>query len=166
MDTLAPSEPGYAFNTADLAGAKLSDISISRIIAAGAIDTQNGGSPDIAALLAAILRTQRKANCRVSPLPFTLGIWQLQMILTENPLRNWMLIQNVGLGDLLLIEQTGSPTPVDYSAATAQASLTLLQTRAIRIVAGGYYEPLVPPVNPVSIFTLNTATVGTVREGQ
>jgi hypothetical protein len=50
------------------------------------------------------------------------------------------------------------------ATAAGQAQLTNQQTRAVRVVAGGYYEPLIAPTNQITIFTLNTATQAMAQE--
>lgn len=165
---LVPSQPGYQFTSADVAQANVSPEQAGQIILAAtaspnAVDP--GSSVGVAALLAAILKSQKRSNCKYQPFPFNYDIWTRQQILAQNQLRQYLLIQNVGSGDLLVVFEEASIEPVDFSALADQATLVVQQTRAIRIVAGGSYEPLTPPQNAVTVFTLNTATFGLVIEG-
>lgn len=159
---LPPSLPGARFSSADLLRARIRPETLGNLI----LQQQAPGvAPDALALLASMLKEQRKQNAKFQPFPFNFGIWTMQQVLPENANRSYLLIQNVGNGDLLVVHEGASITPVDMSSADGQVSLTVTQTRAIRIVAGGNYEPLVAPSNPISIFTLNAATLGVVIEG-
>lgn len=165
---LTPSPTGYEFNSADLAQAKISDADVSRIIlgATQSIAPVSPGSADgVAALLASILKTQKKNSCNYQPFPFDYAIFTKQQVLAKNPLRQYLLIQNVGSGDLLVVFEESGSTPEDFSAAANQQALINMQTRAIRIVAGGSYEPSTAPLNAITLFTLNTATNGLVIDG-
>lgn len=159
---IKPSAPGAQFSSADLLRATVTPQQAARIILE---QTAQGGLPDAVALLAAMFKEQRKQNAKFQPVPFDLPIWTLQQVLPENPQRSYLLIQNVGGADLMVVHETGPLQPQDFSAATAQAYLTIMQTRAIRIISGGNYEPLVAPSNPISIFTLAAVTNGVVIEG-
>ncbi len=170
MDTITPSRPGYAFSTADLARADVSPLEAARLIvanreAAAQVAGDGGADPELKLILAAMLRAMKRANCRYQPFPFDFPIWTQQQVLTSNPLREYLMIQNVGNGDLLVVFEETSVTATDFSAASAQSQLTNKQTRALRIVSGGYFEPLTPPTNAISIFTLNAATNGIVIDG-
>jgi hypothetical protein len=79
--------------------------------------------------------------------------------------RSYLLIQNVGSGDLMVLFEGGPSSVQDMSSAAGQNELTVKQTRAIRVVAGGNYEPLMPPSNAITIFTIGTATQGVCIEG-
>jgi hypothetical protein len=164
MNMIPPSNPGYAFNIADVARAGVSMESLGRLILAEAARNP-GGQPSLEALLAAILKTQARANCRYQPVAFDYTTFDYQQVLTENPLRSYLMVQNVGANDLLIVFESGPVTVQDFSAASAQDYLTNMQTRALRVVAGGYFEPLKPPTNPISLFTLNGATNGVLIEG-
>lgn len=156
-----PSNPGYNFTTADLSrAAVLSRDAVNRIIANGREE------PDALAILAAILRTQAKNSVSYRPNTYQFGTYRKQMILADNPDRQYLMIQNTGNGDLMVIFEDGPVNVVDNSgSADAQNELVGLQTRALRIIGGGYFEPLVAPRNPITIFTLNGATNGLVIEG-
>lgn len=166
---LPPSSPGYLFSVSDVAQAKIPTDTLNRIIVNA---VQNGapvapGSADgVAALLAAILKNAQPKNCDYQPFPFAYAIWNRQQVLAKNPDRAYLLIQNVGSGDLLCVfEETGIEV-TDFSATPdTQQTLIVQQTRAIRIVAGGSYEPNIAPRSAVTLFTLNTATNGLVIEG-
>lgn len=163
MANITPSRPGYQFRAADLLAARISMEELGRIIL-----TQSEGDDQslVLALLAGILKTQRRVNCNGNILGFQLAIWNQVQILGPNPLRNWLLIQNVGAGDLMVCFQDASSTPQDFSSAEGQLMLTAQQVRSVRVVAGGYFEPLIPPTNPITIFTMATATTGIACEGQ
>lgn len=161
---IQPSNPGYDFSSADLTRAGVSVMEAARVILA-AKQEQGSAFPDPAALLAAIFKDQRKQNAKFQPVAFSLDIWMLQQVLNENPLRSYLIVQNVGSADIMILHETSNTVPQDYSAASAQNELTIKQTRAIRVVSGGYYEPLVAPSNPISIFTLGAGTNGVVIEG-
>ncbi len=156
MDT---SRPGYDFSTADLSRASISPDTLGRMI------LQQGMQPDAGALLAAILKTQRKNNARFRTATYNFATYNRQLIFAENMNRSYLIIQNVGSGDLMLVFEDGPVNLEDDSAVGSQGLLIGMQTRALRIVAGGYYEPLVPPVNSLTIFTLNGATNGVAIEG-
>lgn len=159
MQQIAPSRPGYRFSAADLDRASISPDELGRIILASAAD-------DPTALLAALLKSQTPMNSKYRPAPFSFTTYKKQMVLSENPKRNWLIVQNVGSGDLLIVFEDGPASVQDFSvAADSQQQLINLQTRALRVVAGGYFEPLVPPKNAITLFTLNTATNGVVIEG-
>lgn len=155
-------------NYADKAGAMLKPEEAGDIIASAKASPEMipaNSNAGIAVLLAAIYKSQKKNNCHFQPIPFNLGIWQQQQILTQNPLREYLLIQNVGSGDILVVFEESNSTVTDFSAVADQQALVIKQTRAIRIIAGGSYEPLTAPRNAITLFTLNTATNGVVLEG-
>lgn len=162
---LPPSR--LAASAADLSRAVLPSDEVSRMILAGNQQAVAGGGSgfDPSVLLAAILKSQVKANSRYNVTGWQLDDFQQQMIFTENPLRNYLLVQNVGSGDLMIIFEDTGVEVQDFSTAASQQQLIDKQTRAVRIVAGGYFEPLVPPTNSITIFTLNTATVGIAIQG-
>ena len=166
-DDLKPSVPGYDFSAADLRRARITPEAAGRIILAGAAPQAGGASaPDgTAALLAAIIKQQRPRNTEYRQFPFFYDIWRQQQILTENENRGYLLIQNVGSGDLMILFEVSTTEVVDFSALADQQTLVIKQTRAVRLVAGGSYEPQIPPINTITLFTLNTATNGIVVEG-
>lgn len=155
------SPPNYEFNSADLAQAEVTSQEVAQIILE---KNQTGVDPLV--MLAAILKAQRPRNARYTPTGFGLAAWNIQQIFTQNPTRSWVLIQNTGGGDLLLLFEPGNPAIQDFSgAADSQAYLTNAQLRALRVVSGGYFEAIIPPVNPITIFTLGTGTEGVAIEG-
>jgi len=161
MSDIKPSNPGYNFTTADLQRASFPPDLLGKMI------VQAGKNPDAGALLAAILKSQRKQNANFRPASINFPIWSLQSLFSANPNRSYLIIQNTGNGDLMLIFEDGPASIQDNSGSTdAQQQLTNMQTRALRIVAGGYYEPLVPPTNSLTLFTLGVATNGVAIEGQ
>lgn len=165
---MEPSQPGYNFTTADLAAFNIAPRDAAQLLVAatGGVTGNLGIAPGdtVAALLAELVRSQRRFNALFAPSPFSLAAWTRQQILAENPLRSYLLIQNVGSGDVMVLFETASVQPEDLSGATNE--LTVSQVRAVRIVAGGNYEPLVAPSNPITLFTLGTASSGLVIEGR
>ena len=161
---IAPSRPGYTFTVADLLAASISKEQLGRII----MQNRDSGDPSAQylAILASILKNMDARNCEGNITGFSLAVWNQVQILGPNANRTWLLLQNVGSGDLMVCYKTSSPAPQDYSAASAQAYLVQEQIRAVRVVAGGYFEPAKAPRNAVTIFTLGTATVGVACEGQ
>jgi len=163
---LRPSKPGYEFNVADLRRASIAPQEAGNIILAAQQSGAVASSPDgMAALLAAILKQQRPRNANYAPFPFNYDIWRQQQVLTQNENRGYLLIQNVGMGDLMIVFEEAPNTVQDFSAVTDQQTLVIKQTRAVRLLAGGSYEPQIPPINSITLFTLNTATNGLVVEG-
>ena len=170
---MRPNQPGYNLATADLQRARISQDDLARIVVHATGGNPNnapgiasGAGPNpMMALLAQIALTQRTANARFGPFTFSLAAWFRVQVLQENPNRKYFILQNVGSGDLMIVFESANVSPQDMSAAAGQSELTVQQTRAIRIVAGGSYEPIVAPTNPISIFTLGTATNGIVIEG-
>lgn len=164
MNQIAPSRPGYLFNVADLLDARIGQEQLGRIILEG----RDSGDPSeqYLAILAGILKNMDTRNCDGIIQGFSLPVWTQVQILGPNPNRNWLLLQNVGSGDLMVTYKTGNPNPQDFSAASAQAYLTQEQIRAVRVVAGGYFEPIKAPRQAITIFTLGTATQGVACEGQ
>lgn len=164
-----PSGLQKTFSYADLLNANISAQQAGQIILGATATAEQhdpGSAPGVAALLAAILKSQKKNNCDYRPYPFNLNIWQQQMVIAANPNREYLIIQNVGSGDLLIVFEVAGTEVTDFSAsANDQQQLITKQTRAIRLVAGGSYEPATAPRNPVTIFTLNTATLGLIVEG-
>ena len=163
-----PQQPGYELATADLLRVQVTPLEAARTIAQ---QTGNANVPvssldnPAIALLAQLVKSQRRANAHYGSFPWSLAAWSKLQVLTQNPLRSYLLIQNVGSGDLLVLVETGPANAQDLSSAGGQAQLTVEQTRAIRIVAGGNYEPLVAPSDFITIFTLGTASNGVVIEG-
>ena len=161
-----PSQPGYNFSTADLIRFNVSPLEAARILAR----TSEGnpastlGDPTLA-LLAELVRSQRRFNAQYGPFGFQLAIWRRLQVLPQNPLRSYLLIQNTGSGDVMVLFEPGPASVVDLSGASGQAQLTVDQVRAVRIVGGGNYEPLVAPTNEITIFSIGTATNGVVVEG-
>lgn len=166
FSVIPPSPPGPSFASADVTQADIAAAGdISQAQAASIIlQATNGGQgvqndqSGVIALLAAILRNQKRNNANYTPMPFSFGAYIQQQLVGADPLRNYLLIQNVGSGDLMVLFETSSVNAQDFSSATAV--LTTKQTRCVRIVAGGYYEPLVAPTNAISLFTLGTGTNG------
>lgn len=159
MQQIAPSRPGYNFSSADVARASISPEELGKIILQSAAN-------DPTALLAALLKAQVPMNSKYRPVPYNFSAYSSQLVLAENPKRNYLMIQNVGSNDLMVIFEDGPATVQDFSAdADSQQLLINQQTRALRVVAGGYFEPLVPPKNSITLFTLNGATNGVVIDG-
>lgn len=162
MADIKPSKPGERFSSADVARARIPSATLGKML----LTLTPGAVPDAGHLLAAILKGQVKSNGRYRTIPFNFPLYSKQMLVAENPLRNYLIIQNVGSNDLLVVFEDGPAVIQDFAAdADSQQQLTNLQTRALRIVAGGYFEPLVPPVNPITLFTLNGVTNGVAIEG-
>lgn len=168
---VAPSKPGYNMAVADLARFDITPLEAARIMA-GTTQGQSPTGANVAAapdpvitLLAQLVKTQRRNNTVYGPLGWSLAAWAKLQIFTQNALRGYLIIQNVGSGDLLVLFEGGPVSAQDLSSAGGQTQLTTEQTRAIRIVAGGYYEPQVAPSNPITIFTLGTASNGVAIEG-
>ncbi len=162
-----PSKPGYSLAAADLARFNITPRDAASLIAQATEGRPQGLNAEpgdlIGALLAELVRSQKRFNATFMPLAFSLPVYTRQQILAQNPLRAYLMVQNVGSGDLILAFESGEVSPTDLSGATSE--LTNQQQRSLRIVAGGYYEPLVAPQNPITIFTLNTATSGVIIEG-
>lgn len=157
---IQPSNPGSSFSAADLVRASINPEALGRIL------TGTSTEADTLQLLALLAKQQVKRNSRFRPNPFSFETYRKQLALSENPMRDYLLIQNVGSGDLMVLFEEGPVNVQDFSAdADSQQELINSQTRALRIVAGGYYEPLVAPTNPITLFVLNTATNGVVVEG-
>lgn len=167
---LPPSLPGYDFRTADLGNAAISPEAAARIVmqltggqggnAVGDLE----GADQIAALLASLLKVTKRGNAFFQPFPFSYTDYQQQQVLTFNPYRQYLLVQNVGGSDVMLVLEESPTTVQDYSGEPTP--LVQKQTRAVRIVAGGYYEPLTVPTNAITLFTLNGDTNGLVIEGR
>lgn len=166
---LQPSAPGVDLAQADVARAEVTREQAAQIIlqAGGGAGSQgiNADVGGMMALLATLIKITKRNSARYMPFGFGLAAWARQQVLTENPLRSYLLVQNVGSGDLMVVMETGPIAVQDLSSAANQQQLTNQQLRAVRVVAGGYFEPLTPPVNPVTIFTLGTGTTGLVVEG-
>lgn len=164
---MQPNNPGYDLASADLQRARISSEDLARIVvrATGGNPANAGAVPvasdPVVSLLAQIALTQKRSNAKYAPLGFTLAAYTRYQILTENPLRTQLLIQNVGSGDLMVLFGTGDVNPT----VIASDQLLAQQAYAIRIVAGGSFEPYVSPTNPITIFTLATGTVGVCIEG-
>lgn len=163
-----PSQPGYNFSTADLLRFNVTPLEAARLVAQ---QTQGGAAPvaslgdPTTALLAALVQSQQRRNAQYGAFAWSLAAWAKIQVLQQNPIRSYLLIQNVGSGDLMVLFESGPASAQDLSGASGQAQLTVEQTRAVRIVAGGNYEPLVAPSNQITIFTLGTASNGVVLEG-
>lgn len=167
MDTIVrvpPSQPGYDFTIADLQRASVTPEQASRII----LQRTQGGAvaADGTALLAAILKACFKQNCYAQQVAYSLPAWSIVQLQGLDYARNYFELQNVGSGDLMVIFEPGPNVVKDLSSPAGQTELTLKQTYAFRIVAGGNYAPFVAPVNPITIFTLGTATNGTFGVGR
>lgn len=164
---IPPSRPGYDFATADLGRAGVSRAAIQRFI--GRSQAPGSGSAEVnyETLLAQIALQMPKKNCRTNTYTYQIGAWFKQMILGENLDREYLFLQNVGSGDILVVQESGQRIPEDFSTtAGTQNVLTILQQRSVRVIAGGYWEPMKAPTNEISIFTLGTAAQGIVIEGQ
>lgn len=172
---IPPSAPGYNLTSADVGALNVSPEQAARVMLAvaqglpanvpglGAIAP--GDVSGVTLLLAAILRSQKRASASYTPFGFGFATWARQQVFGPNPNRAYLLIQNVGSGDLMVCFENGPQSVQDLSAATDQQQLTNQQQRSVRIVAGGYFEPLVPPTNPITLFTLGTGTQGLAVEG-
>ena len=160
---LPPSRPGYNFRAADLASADIPRSLIRSVLNQAQAQVQQGVAPDLYALFASMLKNQQPRNAKYGPITYNFTAYTRQQMLSENPDRSYLLIQNVGSGDILALFEGSSPQPTDLSTNTSV--LIQAQTRAVRIVAGGSYEPSIPPSNPVTLFCLNTAANGVVFEG-
>ena len=165
---MRPNPYDYNFTVADLQRFEITPTEAARMLVqqtggqAPNAETVLGADP-VVALLTQLVKSQRRANALYGPLGWSLAAWTKLQLFQTNPVRAYLLIQNVGSGDLLVLFEGGPTSPQDFSSNTDQ--LTTDQTRAVRVVAGGYYEPLVSPTNAVTIFTLGTATDGVAIEG-
>ncbi len=121
---------------------------------------------DVIRMLSALYQRAHPRSARYTPRPFNFATWIRQQVFAENPNRSYLIIQVIGNGDLFVVFEESAIQATSFAAATAQPSLTLLQGRAIQIVGGGSYEPIVAPTNAITIFTLNAATNGIVIEGE
>lgn len=161
---LKPSPFNTLFQVADLLRANVSFAELGRQIL-----SRDPSQPlDVTTLLAAILKNQQRPNGNFVPVAFTLAAFQQVQIYPGNPVRNYFILQNAGLGDLFMLAEPGPVPFKDFSTnAGTQAYLTQASARAFRIVAGGSYEPNpIPPNNPITIFTLATGTNGLACEAQ
>jgi len=154
---LVPSPNDPRLSAADLINLDLRPEEVGRIIA------QNTGEPTALQLLAAILKNQKKNNSNYQPAPYIFAAYQQQQIFPANPRRSYFLLQNVSAGDVLVIFEVAPNNLVDFSGD--HNSLIVKQTRSIRVVGGGYFEPLVVPTNAITLFTLNAAANGVCIEG-
>jgi hypothetical protein len=117
--------------------------------------------------LASILNTQQRANSKPHPYPLDFAPWQMQTIILEDFQRNFLLVQNYGPGRLFLILEDSSNTSLqDFSAAASQSELLRRENLAVRIVQGETYEPVVVPVNAITLFTTSIAARGILLEGK
>lgn len=158
---VVPSRPGYDFTAADLKAADYSPESLGRLI----LDIENGMT--VEGLLAAILKSQKKSNSKYTIIPFSLAVWQKQQLTGFDPIRNFLLIQVVGNGDLMTTFEAGNPAIEDFSAtADSQNVLLNLQNQALGIVSGGSFFPDTVPINPITVFTTSVATQGVCLIGQ
>lgn len=162
--SIAPSPPGYEFSAADLQRATLPTEAVARLIARKMAGDET--VDDVTALLAGILRVVAKQSTYAQLVPFTIPAWHLIQLQGGDDLRNYFELQNVGGGDLMVSFESGSNTIRDFSSAAGQTELTLKQASAFRVVAGGAYSPFVAPINPITLFTLGTATNGVLAVGR
>jgi hypothetical protein len=126
-----------------------------------------GKPDDVLPYLASILNTQQRANSKLHPYPLDFAPWQLQTIILEDFQRNFLLVQDYGPGRLFLILEDSSNTSMqDFSAAAAQGELLRRENLAMRIVQGETYEPVVVPINAITIFTTSIAARGLLLEGK
>lgn len=161
---IQPSPPGYEFSTADLARATIAPEKVASFIARKVAGDDSVS--DVAALLAAIVRYGFKQSTYAQLVPFTLPAWHIIQLQGGDEYRNYLELQNVGGGDLMVIFDAGNNQIQDLSSAQGQTDLTLKQAYALRVIAGGSYSPYVAPVNPVTLFTLGTATNGVLAVGR
>lgn len=170
MYQVPPSRGGYNLATADLDRAGIPRSTLLNFIATQQSAAQNGNSNNLLsleALLAQMLLDMNRKNTQATNYTYQLGAWQKQMILGANPARDYFFLQNPGSGDVLIVFESGNRTPEDFSAnAGTQNTLVTLQRRSVRVISGGYFEPLKAPKNEISVFTLGTGTQGMVIEGQ
>ncbi len=103
---------------------------------------------------------------------FSLGAYQLQTLLLENPQRATMQIQVLGSGAVYVLMQPISIAIADYSGSAGEiAQITALASTGIALVgnggtpAGGSYEPYQAPRNAVTLICLATASNGIIIEG-
>lgn len=154
---LAAAGEGNEFSQADLLSASINPEQLGKLIM-----SQNAETVEV--LLAAILRNQKKNNASFQPVPYSYSTYRRQKVLNANPLRSYFLLQNVSPGDIFVMFEDASANVTDFTTDTQ--TLIANQIRAIRIIGGGYFEPLVAPTNPITLFTLNAAAYGVVVEGQ
>lgn len=162
LQRLTPSLPGYDFSAADLENAGIDQQLIGKILMQA-----RDGIIDPMTLLAAIIRGMKKANSYYTQVPFGLGTYQKQQLIGTDPKRNFLMVQNVGDGDLFVSFQPDDPKIVDFSTgADSQQVLNLYSLQCMGVVAGGNFFPDTTPINPITIFTLGVATQGVIIVGQ
>lgn len=154
---LPPAAAGRDYSMADLLTADIPPEQLGQMIL-------EQSTPDVLALLASILRNQKRNNGQYQPVPYSFSAYGQQRVLTQNPRRGYLMVQNVGSGDIYICFEDSSENVQDYSGDTQ--TLIVKQVRSLRIVGGGYFEPLVAPTNAITLFTLNAAAYGVVIEGQ
>lgn len=76
-----------------------------------------------------------------APITFNLAAGQAKNLLKENKNRRYLLIQNFSLAVPLAV----------YFQNINLVTGSAIGVQAIFIVAGGTYEPLTPPTNPISL---------------
>lgn len=166
MNGIAPSNPGYLFDSADLARAsKISDAALGTLIAPYMGAGGYAQTPDVTALLAAMLRNVSIKATRYNITPFNVGGGKMQQILGENPSRTALII---GLNDI-----NGNPPGVGVAFDATQFLQTdiddSINLRSMTILNEvGIFSFIVAPTNPITLLCngdSETRVRGIIMEG-
>lgn len=85
---------------------------------------------------------------------------QFLQILHYNPKRKYLLIQNTTIASL----NNDGTIQIIFDDAPAQGTASI--KRSVTLSAGGAYEPIKCPTNPITIYTTSALAEGVVVEGQ
>lgn len=165
-NTTQPSQPGYAFSSADIIDPTRSN-GITNAMLQQIVTTQTSSGatpPDSLALLAQMLLLMRRKNCNYTAYPFSLPAQSVQQILPQNTNRKALVISfnNAAVGFLF--------EPSNANALDLSTQLPLLAnytSRSVIPISGLLIFDLnVAPSNPVTIVNTNAfAVTGVILEG-
>lgn len=162
---LQPSQPGPDFSAADLKRVGIGPEDAGRILAQY---IQDGNISDPSALLAALLKSQVRANCRYMVYPFSIGaVIGIQQVLPENPLRQTLILNVIQNVDTATPTERGflfEPGPIAFQGLTAQDAVVYI-ARALNIdTVDSFVNPGValapgikalqlipPPINAITV---------------
>jgi hypothetical protein len=153
-EQLKPSPPGYDFRSSDVQRAAIGPEEAGRIILQF---LQEGVTADPTALLAAIVKTSQRRNCRMLIWTYSVGDptlgnpeYTIKQIVPENPMRKalgFFLLVGLGSQAYWLLE----PGPLQQTFIPVAQGLGMAK-RSIKssLVPGGGYQFFNPPTNAIT----------------
>jgi hypothetical protein len=176
---LQPSPPGPDFSSADVARVAIGPEEAGRILLQY---IQQGAQADPTALLAAMVKSQVRANCRYIAYPFSLPSSPgIQQIIGENPIRAALVLNITQPVDVATARERGfllEPSSETFTLLTAEdAAVYLLRCLVTDTIVSTVlpaqlspgikvFQMMPPPINAISVVNSGVDSIdGVIFEG-